>query len=146
MDKADERETAAEIEAAIPGAQVAVEDVTLPAGEPAQVAVIEGGEPERPHNEADMAYRLGRLETRLVRMEEAIIATEAKLSAFAEATVAAVEAEAAEIEAVGEVAAATADEVLPPDHEAATAVNPDHGKRNLKAWEHFLAGRGRPKS
>lgn len=143
MDREDEQVTAAQIEAAIPGAQVAVEDVTLPAGEPAQVAVIEGGEPERPHNEADMAYRLGRLETRLVRLEEATIATEAKLNAFAEATVAAVEAEAAEIEAQGEVVAATADEVLPPDHEAATEHNPDHGKRNLKAWEHFLVGRGR---
>lgn len=143
MDKSDEQETAHDIEAAVPGAAVSVEDVTLPTGEPVQVAVIEGSEPEHPRSEADMGYRLGRMETRMVRLEEMIVANEAKLAAFAEATVAAVEAESAELEAQGEVVAATAEEVLPADHEAATEHNPDHGKRNLKWHEHFLGGRGR---
>lgn len=144
MDKADEQETAHEIEAAVPGTQVAVEDVTLPGDVPAQVAVIE--EPEAPKSESEVGYRLGRLETRIDRMEAAILATDAKLTAFADATVAAVEAEAQELEAQGEVVAATAEEVLPPEHEAATAHNPDHGKSNLKWYEHFLGGRGRPHS
>lgn len=143
MDKADEKEAAASIESAIPGAHVSVEDVTLPGGEPSQVAVIEGSAAEHPRDEADMAYRLGRMETRLIRLEEATIANEARLAAFAEATVAAMEAESAELEAQGDVVAATAEEVLPVEHEAAKEVNPDHGKRNLKWHESFLGGRGK---
>ena len=143
MDKSDEQETAHEIEAAVPGAHVSVEDVTLPDGIPAQVAVIEGAEAERPHDEADMGYRLGRLETRLVRLQEMLDLEQRKLAAFAEATVAAVEAEQAELEVQGEVLSEVAEEVLPPEDDAAKEHNPGHGDRKLKWHEHFLGGRGR---
>lgn len=145
MDKPEEKHDAAAIEQAVPGSDVAVEEVTLPSGEPAEVAVIEGAGPSRPHDEGEMGYRLGRLETRIVKLEEEKAALEARLAAFEAATVGAIEAEAEAIAEQGEVVADVAEEVLPKDHEAATSHNPSHGDSKCSWWEQIMGGSPHPR-
>ena len=143
MDKPSEQQDAQAIEEAIPGSTATVEEVTLPSGEPVEVAVIEGQEPERPHDELEVGYRFGRLETRVVDLERQNAALLAQLAAFEAATVAVLETEQQELEQQGEVVSAVAEEVLPDDHAAATANNPEHGHLKPKWWEGMFGGHHR---
>src|SRR5690349_8159655 len=108
MDKPSEQADAASIEAALPQSSVAVEELTLPSGEPVEVAVIES---EPPKDELEIGYRYGQLEARMRELEEKHAAAMMQLAAFEAATVAAVETEAAELEQQGMVLADVAEEV-----------------------------------
>lgn len=140
MDTPGEQHDAAAIEEALPGSDVTVEELQTPGGAEEVAIIREGEEMEPPHDETDMAYRLGRLETRLVECEKEQAAIVAQLAAFEQATVAAVEMEAEELQQQGEVLADVAEEVLPPDHEGANTHNPDHKARKCAWWEEMLGG------
>ena len=132
------------VEETIPGATATVEEIETPAG-PAEIIVIEGQEPERPHDDLDVGYRFGRMETRLVELEKRNDALLAQLAAFEAATIQAVTEEAMELEQQGEVIAAVAEEVLPQDHEAASEHNPSHGTRKPRWWEALTGGHHPPR-
>jgi len=135
-----EQNDASAIEGALPGSSVSVEEIALPSDEPVSVAVIEGSEAERPHDEMEVGYRFGRMEARVAELEAALIRSQQQLAAFEEATVAAVEAEAEILADQGEVVAAVAEEVLPDDDETAKTHNPDHGSKRPPWWAEMLGG------
>jgi hypothetical protein len=137
VDTISEQRDAASIEKAIPGSSASVEELQLPDGTAAEVAVIE---PARPRNELDAGYAVGHLESRLLVLEEHIAAMRKRQAAFEEATIKAVEEEAAALELQAAVVEATAEEVLPDDHELALAQNPEHGSRSPNILERLLGG------
>jgi len=118
------------------GGAVTVEEVNIEAPAP----VSPDPEPEPPRDELEVGYRYGQLEARLAAMEAAHTQALERLAAFEAATVAALETEQAELERVTEVVVDVAEEVLPPEHDAANAVNPEHQAHKPKWWEGFIGG------
>ena len=120
-------------------AEATVEELPSPA--PVVVAVpLEGEIANPPSGEAEMAYRVGRMETRLVEVEKQIGAIEAALVVHAAGDEAENAAQDAVIEQQGEVVDAVAEEVLPPDDPAALANNPEHGHARPGFFDRLFGG------
>lgn len=132
-----EEQTAAQaIDTALPGEQeVSVEEI---APGVTTAVIAEPPPAEAPDDTVDLAYRLGRLETRLAACEASITSTNTLLAGLEDE----VDAVEDEVETQAVVVAATAEEVLDGDDDDAKAHNPDHGKPRPKAWELMLCGRG----
>lgn len=113
----------------------------LPSPAPVVVAVpLEGEMANPPAGEADLAYRLGRLETRIVEIEKSQAAVEAALVVHAAGDEAENAAQDAVIEQQGEVVDAVAEEVLPADDPAALANNPAHGHSKPGFFDRLFGG------
>jgi hypothetical protein len=135
MTMADEMDN----ETAEPISEPMVQEVAAPA--PVVVTPpLEGEVPDAPSGETDMAYRLGRLETRLVECEKYNERIASQLAAFEAATIAAVDEEQQQIEEQGRVVEEVAEEVLPEDNAAANALNPNHGEKKCSWWESLFGG------
>jgi hypothetical protein len=137
MHSESERADAAAIEGALPGSSVAVEEITLPDGQTAEIAVVEQ---EAPKDNLEVGFNYGLLVGEMNDLKERNTALQARLDAFELATVAALETEADAIDQQSEVLADVAEEVLPPEHEGANVVNPDHQAHKPKFWESFFGG------
>lgn len=123
------------IESSEPAMVVVVEDISGTV--PAEEVVIEQ---EAPRDELDLGYQFGTMKARMDELEQKYVAMIERQAAFEAATAAAVEAEAEELIRQSEVLDDVAEEVLPPDHPAAEAHNPEHSLKKTSWWESLVGG------
>jgi exonuclease VII small subunit len=110
---------------------------------PGELIVAVETEPEPPRDPLEVGYRYGQLEARMAALEERNARLEAANAAFEEATISAIVTEQAELEQQGAVLADVAEEVLPPEHEGANEMNPEHQAKKPRLWEAFFGGHHR---